>query len=221
MVVRIFFFNSAYSITRKQLQARCRIKLMSKSSQYDTDWSSMVPWYVEFVYGGICIPLFFLKKSDGICKLAAATAKIWSMCRSQIKYIFQAGALAFCIVLLVLSGLNLKWVFYTVAIFNVDAWHDGKAFFPSSYDELIFFLQRNDQLIFHICSSTDIKRSWRGTRRLHSEPSWYIINVPSWSFRFGASSVADVRGSHKKKGRRFYTHEYSQTIEQPNAQNFS
>jgi len=41
----------------------------------------------------------------------------------------QAGALAFCIVLLVLSGLNLKWVFYTVAIFNVDAWHDGKAFF--------------------------------------------------------------------------------------------
>jgi hypothetical protein len=57
------------------------------------------------------------------------------------KKIFQAGALAFRIVLLVLSGLNLKWVFYTVEIFNVDAWHDGKAFF-SSYDELIFLFSK-------------------------------------------------------------------------------
>ena len=55
----------------------------------------------------------------------------------------QAGALAFCIVLLVLSGLNLKWVFYAVAIFNVDGGMVAKPFF-SSYDELIFFLQRND-----------------------------------------------------------------------------
>jgi len=139
------FFPLAHSITRKQLQAGCGNKI---------DERVIAVWYWLKQHGamicGICLwghlhSSFFLKRSDGICKLAAATAKIWSMCRSQIKYIyFKQVRLHFSLYCsycqdLIWSGSFILWQ-YSMLMRGMMA----KPFFPSSYDELIFFLQRND-----------------------------------------------------------------------------